>query len=488
MSEGVVRAGVRLNERYRLEARLGAGGMGEVWRAVDELLQRTVAVKTMLDSVAGDPDFLRRFAAEATAMARVNHPAVASIHDFGTFRGTTFLVMEFVDGESLADRLKRDGRIAPDETMRLIAQTADGLQAVHDQGLVHRDVKPANLLLRRDGSVVITDFGIAKSADASRITASGAVLGTPSYLSPEQVLGHPADGRSDVYALGLVAYECLAGERPFAGDNPYAVAFQRVQEAPRTIAVPLSGTVRAVVERALTVSPEERWATAAEFAAAARASAGPTGPAGAAVPVAPPMPLTPGTDGRKPGADGRKRTRLALLAGAVALVVAAGIGGWTVRQFGAGDDAGGTGDGAAAGAPGATVSPSAVEALPDGFVACGDVLCPAEPLCFYGMTSISGVAMPPRSITCDGEHVWETFLAVELPGEPPVISSDHPLMETPDIGATCSAEAMAGRSVDPATTKGWRRDAWPIQVGSVWLLHCIATPESGSAEGGAFRT
>src|SRR5689334_6104497 len=293
---GGLQVGTRLGERYRLEQRIGAGGMGEVWRAVDELLGRTVAVKVMLPAVAGDPEFGRRFLAEATSMARVNHRSVAAVHDFGRVDGSAYLVMEFVDGESLAQRLGRTGRLDPAETMRVMAEAADGLQAVHDQGIVHRDVKPANILLRRDGSVVLTDFGIARHDSAGQLTASGAILGTPSYLSPEQVLGQPATPLSDIYSLGLTAYECLAGEKPFVGDNPYAVALQRLQSAPRTIGITLPAPVLAVVERALATDPARRWPSAAGLADAARAarsgaapgyppggaqfSAGPSHPAG----------------------------------------------------------------------------------------------------------------------------------------------------------------------------------------------------------------
>ncbi|MCO8271329.1 serine/threonine protein kinase, partial [Actinoplanes sp. TRM 88003] len=287
----MLQIGFRLGDRYRLVDRIGAGGMGEVWRGVDEVLGRPIAVKAMLPAVADDPDFAQRFLAEATAMARVNHPAVASIHDYGRSHDVTYLVMEFVEGESLAQALARSGRLTPEQTMRVIAQAADGLQAIHDQGIVHRDIKPANLLIRRDGAVLITDFGIARHDDASRLTASGAILGTPSYLSPEQVLGQAATGLSDVYSLGLTAYECLAGQRPFEGDNPYAVALQRLQAAPRTIGVQLPAPILGVVERALATDPAHRWPSAAALAAAARAA---TGPTSSAWPAQSPSGLPPG--------------------------------------------------------------------------------------------------------------------------------------------------------------------------------------------------
>ncbi|HEX5206003.1 MAG TPA: serine/threonine-protein kinase, partial [Actinoplanes sp.] len=332
----MLHAGVRLGDRYRLEDRLGAGGMGEVWRAVDELLGRRVAVKAMLPSVADDPDFARRFLAEAKSMARVNHPAVAAIHDFGTAGGIAYLVMELVAGESLAQRLARAGRLGAAETMRLIARAADGLQAVHDQGIVHRDIKPANLLIRPDGSVVITDFGIARHEDASRLTASGAILGTPSYLSPEQVMGQAATPRSDIYALGLTAYECLAGERPFAGDNPYAVALQRLQSAPRTIGVTLPVPVVTVVERALALDPADRWPTAAALAGAARATEG-AGSSPALRPAdsgrragLPAVPPPSGPVGR-PGGAARPRRAVVVAASLAVLLVAAGAA-WLLTQ------------------------------------------------------------------------------------------------------------------------------------------------------------
>ncbi|TDO36473.1 serine/threonine-protein kinase [Paractinoplanes brasiliensis] len=287
----MLQIGHRLGDRYRLVDRIGAGGMGEVWRGVDEVLGRPVAVKAMLPAVAGDPDFARRFLAEATAMARVNHPAVASIHDYGRSHDVAYLVMEFVEGESLAQALARSGRLGPATTMRVIAQAADGLQAIHEQGIVHRDIKPANLLIRRDGAILITDFGIARHDDASRLTASGAILGTPSYLSPEQVLGQPATARSDVYSLGLTAYECLAGQRPFEGDNPYAVALQRLQSAPRTIGIHLPAPILRVVERALATDPAHRWPTAAALAHAARSAVSPSSPYAATGPA--PAPAFP---------------------------------------------------------------------------------------------------------------------------------------------------------------------------------------------------
>src|SRR5215831_3956084 len=192
--------------RYLMRERIGAGGMGEVWRATDEVLRRPVAVKVMRDAVLGVRGFAGRFPVEARAMASVRHPGVVVIHDFHADAGGAYLVMEYVEGESVAQLLSRVGRLDPRATMELVRQVALALQAVHDRGIVHRDVKSGNLLVRTDGTIALTDFGIAIPGDDDAVTTTaGAILGTPSYFAPEQVLGHPATPRSDVYALGVVA-------------------------------------------------------------------------------------------------------------------------------------------------------------------------------------------------------------------------------------------------------------------------------------------
>ncbi|MEV4276396.1 serine/threonine-protein kinase [Actinoplanes xinjiangensis] len=468
----MLQAGARLGNRYLLQQRLGAGGMGEVWLAVDEVLRRTVAVKVMLPSVADDPDFAKRFESEATSMARINHPAVASIHDFGRDQGIHYLVMEFVDGESLAQRLAREGRIAPEETMRLIEQAAIGLQAVHDEGLVHRDIKPANLLVRRNGTVVITDFGIARHEAASRLTVSGAILGTPTYLSPEQVRGEPAGALSDVYSLGLVAYECLAGEKPFVGDSPYAVALQRLQDGPRTIKVTLPVPVQATVERALAIEPRDRWPSAAAFGAAARDSVA------AAVPTPVPAPA-PGT---APSSPNRLPVLLAALS--VVLLAVVGVLAWGLLS---GDGKGEaamqrptTSDGA-----GRAAEP-AQEWEPQGFVVCGDAYCPVEPMCWGGLTANSGVAVAPRPVDCAEPHFWETFRAVAMPAGGVRIDDADPLIERAGIAEACSAQAMTSRSSEPVKTRRWQRDVWPIPVGADTMLHCVASAPGGESTGGYF--
>src|SRR6266545_4697653 len=224
---------VMLAGRYRLVRRLASGGMGQVWRANDEILGRPVAVKLLRSEYAEDPEFVDRFRAEARRTAALSHPGIASVFDYGETgdtdaEGTTaYLVMELVEGEPLSVLLAREGRLSAAHTLNVLAQSALALDSAHQAGVVHRDVKPSNLLLRRDGVVKVTDFGIAHAADEAPRTEAGMVVGTAAYLSPEQVACRPATPASDVYALGVVAYECLAGRRPFTGEQPSAGALGR---------------------------------------------------------------------------------------------------------------------------------------------------------------------------------------------------------------------------------------------------------------------
>jgi eukaryotic-like serine/threonine-protein kinase len=292
--------GTQLAGRYRLDERIGAGGMGEVWRGTDEVLGRTVAVKLMLPALLHEPGFAERFRGEARTMANLKHPGVVDVYDYHSDDAhTAFLVMEYVAGDPLSRTLRDVGRLTAVRTMALVGQAAAALQAAHDKGIVHRDVKPGNLLVRPDGTLVLTDFGIARSAATSQLTATGAVLGTASYISPEQAIGRGATPLSDVYALGVVAYECLAGRRPFEGDNPVEIALRHQQDAPPPLPADIPAAVRDVVMRALAKDPAHRWPSAAQFAAAARhvtATGSATGPATAArtaLPVSPPPMSSP---------------------------------------------------------------------------------------------------------------------------------------------------------------------------------------------------
>ena len=269
----MISPGVSLGGRYRLDERIAGGGMGDVWRGTDEVLGRTVAVKILLPALLDEPGFAERFRGEARTMATVNHPGVVDIYDYGSDQQLAFLVMEYVEGDALSRTLSRVGRLTPARTMALVAQAADALQAAHANGIVHRDVKPGNLLVRPNGTLVLTDFGIARSALVGQLTVAGAVLGTASYISPEQASGATATAASDVYALGVVAYQCLSGHRPFDGATPVEIAMKHVRDTPRPLPGDIPPAVRAIVERALAKDPTARWPTAAAMAAVARQAA-----------------------------------------------------------------------------------------------------------------------------------------------------------------------------------------------------------------------
>ncbi|WP_285136700.1 protein kinase [Microbacterium sp. lyk4-40-TSB-66] len=263
--------GVTFGGRYELESRIAIGGMGEVWEATDHVIGRTVAIKILKDEYMGDPGFLERFRAEARHAALVNHEGIASVFDYGEEDGSAFLVMELVPGEALSTILEREGSLSTDKTLDIVAQTAAALQAAHAAGLVHRDIKPGNLLITPDGRVKITDFGIARIADQVPLTATGQVMGTVQYLSPEQASGHPASPATDTYSLGIVAYESLAGKRPFTGESQVAIAMAQINEQPAplppTVPVPVQNLVMAMIAK----KPEDRPASSAAVSRAATA-------------------------------------------------------------------------------------------------------------------------------------------------------------------------------------------------------------------------
>ncbi|WP_040569408.1 serine/threonine-protein kinase [Microbacterium yannicii] len=278
--------GVTFGGRYELDSRIAIGGMGEVWEATDHVIGRTVAIKILKDEYMGDPGFLERFRAEARHAALVNHEGIASVFDYGEENGSAFLVMELVPGEALSTILERDGSLSTDKTLDIVAQTSLALQAAHAAGLVHRDIKPGNLLITPDGRVKITDFGIARIADQVPLTATGQVMGTVQYLSPEQASGHPASPATDIYSLGIVAYESLAGKRPFTGESQVAIAMAQINEQPpplpATVATPVQNLVMAMIAK----KPEDRPASAAAVARAATAlRRGDVAGAAAAVPA-----------------------------------------------------------------------------------------------------------------------------------------------------------------------------------------------------------
>ncbi|GAA4939902.1 serine/threonine-protein kinase [Actinoplanes utahensis] len=269
----MIRPGVTLGGRYRLEERIAGGGMGDVWRGIDDVLGRTVAVKILLPALLDEPGFAERFRGEARTMATINHPGVVDVYDYGSDQQIAFLVMEYIEGDALSRTLSRVGRLTPARTMALVAQAADALHAAHLNGIVHRDVKPGNLLVRPNGTLVLTDFGIARSALVGQLTVAGAVLGTASYISPEQAAGDVATAASDVYALGVVAYQCLSGHRPFDGATPIEIAMKHVRETPRPLPADIPPSVRAIVDRAMAKDPSARWPSASAMASVARQAA-----------------------------------------------------------------------------------------------------------------------------------------------------------------------------------------------------------------------
>ncbi|MDY7089648.1 MAG: serine/threonine-protein kinase [Actinomycetota bacterium] len=263
------RTGETLDNRYQLGHRIASGGMGEVWQGVDLRLNRTVAVKTLRDDRAGDPQFHRRFQHEARAMAMLHHPGIADVYDFGREPGNPYLVMAYVPGQPLDQRIAARERLTVGETMSIVAQVARALQAAHDVGIEHRDIKPGNIVVQPDGTAVLVDFGIAHSAGSAEITTTREVLGTPHYLAPERLSKRDVGPAADVYALGAVAYHCLAGQPPFMAEDPLTIAVQHLREQPPPLPADVPAGARAVVMTALAKAPVDRFPTAAAMADAA---------------------------------------------------------------------------------------------------------------------------------------------------------------------------------------------------------------------------
>ncbi len=261
LSPGTVIAG-----RYRLEELIHSGGIGYVWRGVDESQGRTVAVKIAEPTYLSEPGFMERFSDGARTLASINHPGIVRVFDHGGDElAGAYLVMESIEGRELWHTLAVEGRFTPDRSMDLVAQAADALHAAHDKGLIHSNVTPRNLLIRPDGTVVLTECGVVRTAYASPW-----VIGAGTYITPEEAMGEPITAQTDIYALGVVAYVCLAGHRPFEGDSPLEMAMRHVREAPPLPAPVVPADVWAVVERAMAKDPADRWPSGAAMAQAAR--------------------------------------------------------------------------------------------------------------------------------------------------------------------------------------------------------------------------
>ena len=254
--------GTLIGERYRLEERIGSGGMSSVYRAFDPMLERWVAIKLMHRDISHDPDQLERFRREARTVAQLNHPHVVTVIDAGEDDGAPYIVFEYVEGETLKERIRRLGRLPVSEAVAYAIEIGRALEAAHASKLVHRDVKPQNVLIDRDGRAKVTDFGIARSLEAQGLTATGRVLGTTDYVSPEQALGHEVTGQSDIYSLGIVVYEMLTGETPFKADTQVAVAMRHVRDPLPDVQrrrPEISASLAAVVERATAKETQNRY-------------------------------------------------------------------------------------------------------------------------------------------------------------------------------------------------------------------------------------
>jgi hypothetical protein len=387
-------SGQVLAQRYRLGRRIAIGGMGEVWQAADTRLDRQVAVKVLRPELSGDAEFRHRFHTEARMTASLNHPGIAAVHDYGEAVSdpdggylVAYLVMELVAGEPLDAILVRQPRLNAGRTLDILGQAGDALQAAHERGLVHRDIKPGNILITPDGKVKLTDFGIARAVDAAPVTRTGMVMGTAHYIAPEQAAGGDAGPAGDVYSLGVVGYECLAGGRPFSADNTVTIAMMHIRDQPPPLPRDVPPAVCELIETALAKDPRQRYRTGGEFAAAVAAvQAGhrmplPSGVASSAATAGlranrpPPTALLPALPPaspparRYPGRHGPKWYGPGRLGVGLLCVLALALGGYLARDVlrsaaAPTGVAAGTGTTDVTPAPAEPVSPSSVTAPP----------------------------------------------------------------------------------------------------------------------------
>ena len=292
--------GVVLGGRYRLTRQIAVGGMGEVWAAHDESLARDIAIKVLREEYAGDTGFLERFRTEARNAGSLSHAGIAALFDYGEQDGSAFLAMELIVGEPMSDLLEREPVLPPRRLLPILAQTARALHAAHEAGVVHRDVKPGNILITPTGKVKITDFGVSLSSNQVPMTATGMVMGTAQYLSPEQAVGGPATAASDMYALGIVAYEALVGHRPFTGPTAVDIAVAHVNTPVPPLPPSVDRQIARLVMRLLAKDPADRPRTAEELADLFDALV-PHTPAGGS----PPVSIVPGR-GASSGASGTR--------------------------------------------------------------------------------------------------------------------------------------------------------------------------------------
>ena len=321
--------GTSLGTRYTLTKRIAVGGMGEVWAATDTVLDRTVAVKLLNPGLSQESDFVERFRAEARHSAALQHPNIATVFDYGEDDGTAYLVMELVPGQPLSQIIADRAPLSAQETVAILIQAATALAAAHEGGVVHRDVKPANIMVTPDGTAKLTDFGISRAVDSAPLTQTGQVLGTAQYLSPEQALGQSATAASDIYALGVVGYEMLTGERPFDTGSVVSTALAHVNQPPPPLPETVPRGLADVISAAMAKAPADRPASAAQMAHALGMPDAAFASPEAVLPVAPtPEPASPETNAQAPTqampAPTRAMPRLAPLKGRGRLALLAG--------------------------------------------------------------------------------------------------------------------------------------------------------------------
>jgi eukaryotic-like serine/threonine-protein kinase len=324
--------------RYELEELVGSGGMSSVYRAHDRLLERTVALKILHEQFTRDDDYVERFRREARAVAQLTHPNIVTVIDRGEQDGRQFIVFEYVDGMNLKELMAQEGPLSAREAIELALQIARGLAFAHDQGLVHRDVKPQNVLLDADGRAKVTDFGIAHAVDVDGMTITGTIMGTSNYIAPEQARGQPVDEQTDVYSLGCVLYELLAGEVPFDGDNFVAVAMRHVNEpvpSVREVRPDVPPRLDWAIQQAMAKDHDERFESMADFAAELEAChAELDGDEGATM-------VVPARVARRPPPRRkRRRRRLGVLPAVLIGVALAALAGGLLGAFALHDDGG----------------------------------------------------------------------------------------------------------------------------------------------------
>ncbi|BDH56715.1 serine/threonine-protein kinase [Tsukamurella sp. PLM1] len=400
-----MRCGTVLADRYELLRLIATGGMGQVWEAMDTRLDRRVAIKVLKAEFSDDKEFLARFRNEARTTAALNHPGIAGVYDYGETEDQSggaplaYLVMELVNGEPLNAVLSRLGHLSQAQALDLLEQTGRALQVAHTAGLVHRDVKPGNILITPTGQVKITDFGIAKAVDAAPVTKTGMVVGTAQYISPEQASGEDATPASDVYALGVVGYECLTGRPPFTAENAVALCVQHIRQEPPALPPWVPGPTAGLITRALAKDPGRRFSDGGEFAQAIAHTRGsstgasrvhppaayaptvrrPAGPRTVTRPATPApigsnTPTQPHTHDSSSGSD---RKRFVAVAGALA-VAAIALGGAVAVNGSGGDDGTAPAAGPTADNPGALTTTRAMAERPSDRIAPAPLTRPTD--------------------------------------------------------------------------------------------------------------